>query len=100
MIYLTQLIFVKEGKENSFHEFEDFAIPLMANYGGRMIYRIRPTEENYISSQDELPYEIHFISFDTEENLTRFMNDDARLSFIHLKDESVKSILLVKGEKV
>ena len=29
MIYLTQLIFVKKGKEEVFHEFENFAIPLM-----------------------------------------------------------------------
>ena len=29
MIYLTQLIFVKKGKEAIFHEFENFAIPLM-----------------------------------------------------------------------
>jgi hypothetical protein len=29
MIYITQLIFVKEGKEATFLEFEDDAIPLM-----------------------------------------------------------------------
>jgi len=100
MIYLTQLIFVKEGKEAVFHEFEAFAIPLMEQYNGRIIYRIRPQKESFISGDQELPYEIHFLSFDTEQDLKRFMKDDKRLAFVHLKNESVKSTILVKGEKM
>ncbi|WP_199769297.1 hypothetical protein [Flavivirga eckloniae] len=97
---MTQLIFVKEGKEAIFHEFEDHAIPLMEKYNGRIIYRIRPDETSFVSGEKELPYEIHFISFDSENDLTNFMNDDRRLKFIHLKNESIQSTLLVKGEKV
>lgn len=100
MIYITQLIFVKEGKEDIFLEFEDHALPLMEKYNGRLIYRLRPTKEVFIGEDKELPYEIHFLSFDAETDLTNFMNDDRRLEFIHLKNESVKSVLLVKGEKM
>ena len=100
MIYITQLIFIKEGKEDSFLEFENHAIPLMEKYNGRIIYRLRPTKESFISEEKELPYEIHFISFDTEKDLADFMKDDSRLQFIHLKDESIKSTLLIKGEKL
>lgn len=100
MIYITQLIFVKEGKEGTFLEFEDHALPLMEKYNGRIIYRLRPTKEAFISEQKELPYEIHFISFDSELDLVNFMNDDRRLAFLHLKNESITSTLLVKGEKM
>lgn len=101
MIYITQLIFVKEGKEATFLEFEKFAIPLMEKYNGKVVYRIRPDKANFIdNNQTELPYEIHFISFESEENLTDFLIDEERLKFMHLKDESVKSMLLVKGEKM
>jgi antibiotic biosynthesis monooxygenase (ABM) superfamily enzyme len=99
MIYLTQLIFVKEGKEDIFLEFEDFAIPLMEQYNGEIIYHLRPTEENFIEEVKDLPYEIHFISFDSEKDFAAFMKDDSRLEFIHLKKESVKSTFLVKGEE-
>jgi hypothetical protein len=51
MIYLTQLIFVKEGKENVFHEFEDFAIPLMEKYNGRIIHRLRPQKKRIFQVQ-------------------------------------------------
>ena len=100
MIYLTQLIFVKKGKENIFHEFENFAIPLMEKYNGKIIHRLRPQKEAFISSSAEQPYEIHFISFDSENDLSKFLKDDTRQNFMHLKNESVQSSLLIKGKKM
>ena len=100
MIYITQLIFVKEGKEKTFLEFEDLAIPLMKKYNGTLIYRIRPDKENFIHNEKELPYEVHVVSFASEQDLNDFMNDNSRLQFMHLKDASVKSMLLIKGEKM
>ena len=101
MIYITQLIFVKKGKEETFLEFENFAIPLLEKYNGRIIYRIRPNKESFIGNiQKETPYEIHFISFDSEQDLQNFLKNDERLKFIHLKEEAVNSMFLVKGEKM
>lgn len=100
MIYITLLIFVKAGKENIFQQFEEFAIPLMEKYKGKIIYRLRPDKNSFISGNEEQPYEIHFVSFDSEKDLEDFIKDDSRLKFIHLKDESVKSMLLVKGTKM
>lgn len=100
MIYITQLIFVKEGKEASFLEFEDFAIPLMKKYGGQMVYRVRPTGESFVGGTSERPYEIHIVSFPSEQDLAAFLKDDSRQKFIHLKEESIKSVFMIKGEKV
>jgi len=100
MIYITQLIYIKEGKEEKFLEFESHVIPLLEKYNGKIIYRLRPSIEDFIDADKELPYEIHFISFNAEQDLAEFMKDDGRLKFIHLKNESVKSMLLVKGEEV
>ncbi|MEN8793222.1 MAG: hypothetical protein ABF294_02050 [Flavobacteriales bacterium] len=72
----------------------------MEKYKGEMIYRIRPTKESFISEEKELPYEIHFISFESEIDFKEFMNDESRLEFVHLKNESVRLTLLVKGEKL
>lgn len=100
MIYITQLVFVKEGKEETFLEFEGHALPLMEKYNGRIIYRLRPGKESFIAEQKELPYEIHIISFDSQADLDNFMNDKSRLDYIHLKNESIKSTLLIKGERM
>lgn len=100
MVYLTQLIYIHKGKEKVFQEFEDLAIPLMKKYDGKMIYQIRPTEDSFINGEKDNPYEIHIISFDTQLKLDEFMADKSRLKFLHLKEEAVKSILLIKGQKV
>ncbi len=100
MIYLTQLIFIKEGKEKSFDEFEALAIPLMEKHGGFIAYRIRPTKQAFIAGESKTPYEIHFLYFRTEKGLNSFLKDEERKTFLHLKQDSVESVFIVKGEKM
>lgn len=99
MLYITQFIYLKEGQENTFNEFEALAIPLLKKYNGRVVYRIRPTKEVFLSAEDELPYEIHLVSFDSENDFENFSKDKERNNFIHLKNISVKSILSLKDVK-
>lgn len=100
MIFLTMIIFLQEGKEALFNEFEAFAIPLMSDYSGRVLYRIRPNEESIIACQGPTPYEIHFISFDSENDFHNFLKDERRKAFMHLKEASIKTTFLVKGAKL
>jgi hypothetical protein len=100
MIYFTQLIYVKEGQESVFHQFEDIAIPLISKYNGRLLLRVRPTENDFIVSEMEKPYEIHFGTFDSEHDFQNFMKDDERKQFLHLKEQSIKAALLIKGTKI
>lgn len=100
MIYLTLFIFVKEGKEHVFYEFEDLALPLLADYNGKLMYRIRPQKDAFITAEATIPHEIHFLSFDSEEDFSNFAKDKRRTSFLHLKKESIQSSFLVKGQKL
>jgi uncharacterized protein (DUF1330 family) len=99
MIFLTQLIYIKEGKENVFHQFEDIAIPAILKYNGRLLLRIRPDNNSMIENNIDKPYEIHLVEFDTEQDLQNFNQDEERRKFLHLKEQSVKSVLLIKGTK-
>ncbi len=100
MIYLTVLLFIKEGKERVFNEYESLVLPIINNYNGKLIYRIRPTQDSFINSEEALPYEIHFISFNTNEDFRNFVNDDKRKHFVDLKEDSIKSTFIIKGEKL
>jgi uncharacterized protein (DUF1330 family) len=100
MIYLTQLIYIKEGQEEIFHQFEDIAIPAISKYNGRLLIRVRPDKHSVIEDNIGNPYEIHLVEFNSEEDFINFTKDEERKKFLHLKDKSVKSILLVKGEKL
>ncbi len=100
MIYITQLIYIKEGQESTFHEFEAVAIPILKKYNGELLSRIRPTDDSLIEGTLEKPYEIHFISFPSKADLQAFMLDEERKQYVHLKERSVRSVILVKGEKI
>lgn len=100
MIHITQLIFIKDGQEAVFHQFEYLAIPLISKYNGRMLLRVRPDNASYISASMEKPYEIHFVEFDSEQDFLNFMKDEERKKFLHLKEQSIKASMLFKGEKL
>lgn len=97
MVYISQLIYVKEGQEDIFHQFEELAIPVILKYNGKLLLRVRPGEHSFIESNMEKPYEIHLVVFDGEKDFENFMLDKERLQFLHLKEQSIKSVLLIKG---
>ncbi len=100
MIYFTQLVYIKEGQEQVFDEFEAIAIPTILKYNGQLLLRIRPSENSFIESNIDKPYEIHFGEFETEQDFENFARDKTRNEFLHLKEQSVKSTLLIVGKKL
>jgi len=100
MIYITQLIYIKPGQEQVFHQFEAIAIPIIAKYNGNMLFRLRPAEVDFIECNVEKPYEIHFTEFGSEADLQNFMKDEERKRFLYLKEQSIRSAVLYRGEKI
>ena len=100
MTYITQLIYIKEGQEAVFHQFEHVAIPIISKYNGRLLLRIRPDENSYIENCIEKPYEVHIVEFESEQSFKNFMQDDERKKFLHLKEQSIKASVLFKGERL
>lgn len=97
MVYLTQLIYVHAGKESVFDAFEAVAIRLIAKHGGELLLRVRPTGDSIVAAGIDVPYEIHFVRFRNEDDLEKFSEDEERLRVLHLKDQSVRAVILVKG---
>jgi len=100
MLYITQLIYIKEGQEHIFHQFEDVAIPVISKYNGRLLLRVRPTDEAFIEHAIEKPYEMHLVSFETQKDFENFMKDEERKKFLHLKEQSIKQSILIQGERL
>lgn len=100
MLYITQLIYLQEGQEAVFDEFEAVAIPLIPKYNGKLLLRLRPNPADFIEVHMEKPYEIHLVSFPSEADFLAFMRDEERKQFLHLKEAAVRSSFLVKGEKL
>ncbi|PXY41518.1 DUF1330 domain-containing protein [Flavobacterium cheongpyeongense] len=100
MIFITQLIYVIEGQEEVFHQFEDIAIPTILKYNGQLLLRVRPDDKSYIESNIEKPYEIHLVEFASEEDFENFKHDEERKKFLYLKEQSIRSVLFIKGAKL
>ena len=97
MIIITQLVYIKEHKEAVFEEFERAAIPIIAKYKGKLLLRIRPGKEAFIEGTAAIPYEIHLVQFNEESDFERFLEDEERKQYFHLKEESVRTVILIKG---
>jgi uncharacterized protein (DUF1330 family) len=100
MIFLTQLIYIKDGQEDLFHQFEEIAIPAISKYNGRLLIRVRPNDHSVIENSIDKPYEIHLVEFDSEQDFQNFNQDEERRKFLHLKEQSVKAVLLIKATKL
>ena len=100
MIFITQLVYIKEGQESVFHQFEDIAIPIILKYNGRLLLRVRPAENAFIAHYIDKPYEIHLVEFAAEQDFENFKRDEERKKFLHLKEQSIKSVLLIQGTRV
>lgn len=100
MIFITQLIYIQDGQETVFDQFESVAIPIISKYNGKLLLRVRPSEDAYIESNVEKPYEIHLVEFETDNDFTNFMQDEERKGFLHWKEQSIKSVVLIQGVKL
>lgn len=85
MIYITQLIYIHKGQEDAFLVFESVGIPIIKKHNGKLELRTRPTQETWVDGEEEKPYEIHLVSFESHENLHNYLGDQDRKKIIHLK---------------
>lgn len=100
MILITQLIYIIEGQEKVFDEFESIAIPTILKYNGRLLFRVRPAESSFIECNIDKPYEIHLAEFETQQDFDNFKQDEERKKFLHLKEQSITSSILIQGSKL
>ena len=100
MPVITQLIYIKDGQERVFDEFEAIAIPIISNYNGRLLLRVRPGADSIIESNMERPYEIHVVEFPDDADFENFMKDEERKKFLHLKEQAIRSSVLIKGVRL
>lgn len=97
MLYYTQIIYVKEGLEDQFLQFESHVLPLIKKYNGTLIYRVRPTDDSVIETTMGKPYELHFVTFPSREDFIAYGKDPERLQYLHLKEASIEKAVLIEG---
>lgn len=84
-------------KEHPLHLFQE-ALPTFVSFP--VLHQQAPSDNSFIEHHIDKPYEIHLVEFETEQDFQDFSNDETRKQFLHLKEQSVKSVLLIKGVKL
>lgn len=96
MVTVTQFVYVKPGEEQTFLRFESLVLPLIPLYNGKLLLRLRTSQEQLIEGELEAPYEVHLVSFESEADLAAYMSDQTREQNLYLKEESILKVLTVK----
>lgn len=100
MIYITQLIYQKKGKKKIFESFEKSVHPLIEKHGGQVLFRFAPPARSIRSANIEKPDEIQLIRFESEEHFRAYVADEERVQLLTLKQASVRTQILIKGETI
>ena len=100
MIYVTQLIHVREGKPEAFSEFDAALSALISRHNGMFLFRLRPDPLNVIVSTIGMPYEVQLLRFETESSFEHFIQDEERKRLLLSKEPSIRSVILIKGQIV
>lgn len=98
MVVLTQLVYLHAGQEAAFDAFETVALAALGRHSGELLLRLRPDAASVIAGSIEMPYEVHIVRFPSDAHLARFTADPERQRVLHLKDASVRTALLFRGE--
>jgi hypothetical protein len=99
MLYFTQIIFIKGGRQDQFNLFESHVLPLLKKYNGTLVYRVRPDDNSVIETTfSNNPYELHVITFPVRTDFEGYRDDPERLQYLSLKEESIEKALLIEGK--
>lgn len=96
MYYITQLIHIFPDQEEVFQQYENTVLPLLLQYQGQVVLRLRPTESSFISGLTR-PYEVHIISFPTKKEFEAYTQDETRKRFLYLRERSIQTAFSIHG---
>jgi hypothetical protein len=99
MIYYTQLLQVRPGHEQALRDFENATLPILARHEGRLLCQMLLEGDACLHNDSEYS-ELHLLSFTSKEHFAAYLADDERQQMLHMKQESVISVLLVEGSEV
>lgn len=97
-LVITLMVYLKEGKENLFLQYEEEALPFLDKYNGKLEYRIRPHNSCHVIDVNPKPYEIHILSFKKMKDFHNFSKDQDRLLLADMYHESVEVTMMIQGQ--
>ncbi len=96
-IYVTALIYIKQGQETNFETYRARAAAIMEKYNARLEKIIKPT---MLAKGDmPLPSEIHFAVFENEESMNNVNNDTEYQKIVKkYREPSIEKLIIIPSK--
>lgn len=88
-------VYLKDGQQTNFEDYERKVLPLLANYGGSLVSAIRPS-----SKIAGTPDELHVITFPSKEAFEAYKQNPKRAEFSPIFQQAVEKVRLIEGEDI
>lgn len=96
-IYVTTLIYLKEGEKSKFEAYRAKAGAILERHNARIEKVIKPTM--LAQGNMQLPDEVHFVVFDTKESMEAVNNDpDYKKIIKELRTPSVEKLIVIPSK--
>ncbi len=90
---LVVSLFIHQGCEAEFEQFESTAAVIMRRYGGRIERRIGCAP----GDGDDRPHEVHIVAFPDQQSFERYRNDDELLALAELRTRAIQRTIIWPG---
>ncbi len=92
-VTLVVMLFLNEGHESDFEQFESSAAEIMRRYGGAIERRIRSASR----PDPGEPYEVHIVTFPDQQSLDRYRKDPDLQQLADLRAKSIHHTVVWQG---
>jgi hypothetical protein len=92
-------LWIHPGQEAAFEAFEREAARLMARHGGRIDHAVRLTPPPAAPSAEDIPYELHIVSFPDEASFEAYSSDPATLALREKRPKIIARTVLLAGRE-
>src|SRR6266851_5129744 len=89
-------LYIYDGREAEFEEFESAAARAMKRYGGAIDRRIRCTP----SADNSQPYEVHVVTFPDAQAFERYRADDELKGLADLRARAIRATTVWSGHDI
>jgi len=91
---LVAALYIHEGHEAEFEQFESAAARIMQRYGGAIDRRIGIAPR---AAGENLPHEVHILSFPDEASLHSYRTDPELLGLADLRSRAIRETVVWMG---
>ena len=95
-VTLVAALYIHPGREAEFEQFEAAAARIMARHGGAIDRRIRIAR----AAGENLPHEVHIVSFPDDESLQRYRADPELQGLAELRARAIRETVLWMGREL